>query len=337
MSRLSINLLGYNSRQTLEMVIDSVLLQTYKDFELIVTDNGSSDGSAEFVRDKYPNLRLIANQTNFGYAGGHNTFFRSAQTELVMVLNPDVVLDKFFLEEVLKVFEDDRVAAVTGKMIKNKNVEGKSILDGTGIVLSHMRRGRERGQWEEDLGQYDNKTDVFGVSGTAAIYRLAALQQVAVLKESGTSEYFDEDFFAYWEDLDLSWRLRLFGYKCKFVPRAIANHTRRASSSPGGYMKFFSFVSHHRNLPEKIKRWNWKNHLFCIVKNDFGMYFWRDAPLIFLREFAMLIFIFIFEIRTLGVIPEFFSQLPKMLAKRKWIMQNKTVNSPTTSNWFKWI
>jgi len=374
MTKVTINLLGYNSGKDLAGAIRSVLSQTYADYELVFIDNASSDQSAETVRRDFPRVKIIENQINLGYAGGHNLGIKSATGELVMVLNPDVVLDKDFLANIVKAFDDEKVAAATGKMLRptssvSSSVEGdaKRVLDGTGIVVSKTRRARERGQLEQDTGQYDGQKEVFGVSGTAAVYRRSALEKIKVPRidlsrpagifrkkpslpldklgalspdKSGESnnekafEYFDEDFFAYWEDLDLSWRLRSAGFKCCYVPAAELFHERRAGSSSGGYKKFTAFIKHHRALPMAVRKWNWKNHLFCIIKNDFGRPFWRDFIFIFGRELAMLCYIILFEPATLTVVPEFFRQLPKMLAKRRYIQQNKNVDSNVASKWF---
>ena len=321
MPKLSINLLGWNHREIIGKAIASVLNQTYQDFELVYSDNASADGSADYVRTNFPDVKIIKNKENLGYAGGHNRFFSQSRSEFVMVLNPDVVLDKNFLENAMKGFSEERVAAVTGKMLRpNSNV-----LDGTGIVLSRSRRARERGQNEVDLGQYDDQPEVFGVSGTAAIYRREALEKIKLPKKEGGFEYFDEDFFAYFEDLDLSWRLRRAGYLCRFVPQAVLYHSRKAASSPGGYKRIFSFVKHHRHLPLNVRRWSWKNHLFCIIKNDSLVSLIRDFPFIFAREFFMFLFILFLEPKVLGVLPEFFRQLPKMISKRKIIMSQKPV------------
>jgi len=201
-------------------------------------DNGSRDGSTEYVRENFPKIRVVENKSNLGYAGGHNLFFREASAEFLMVMNPDAILEKDFLSEAIQAFDDSKVSSVTGKMLK----PGSNILDGTGITLSRSRRARERGQYEEDRGQYDDMIDIFGASGTAAIYRKSALEKVKVPRNEGnTFEYFDEDFFAYFEDMDLAWRLNLAGYKARFAPKAMVNHARKAGSSPGGFLKVFSF------------------------------------------------------------------------------------------------
>lgn len=368
MPKLTISLLGYNHRDKLGAAIESVLAQSFSDYELWYTDNASFDGSAEFVRKNYPQVKVLENEKNLGYAGGHNSAFRACRSELVMVLNPDVVLDRDFLKNLFPVFSDPKVAAATGKLLKPQKPTQAPLLDGTGIIVSLTRRARERGQSEADRGQFDDFPAVFGVSGTAAVFRRAALEAVKLPKltllsrSEGTrgefekrpphpafghplpqgerekmnevSEYFDEDFFAYWEDFDLSWRLRLSGYACRFVPTAVAYHERLAGSSPGGYKRAGSFIVHHRRLPLKVKEWNWKNHLFCIVKNDFGWPFWIGLPFIFFRELAMLVFILLFERETLKIWPELRRQLPAMRRKRALVKKLRAVKSTTAAEWF---
>ncbi|OGE80200.1 MAG: hypothetical protein A2826_01680 [Candidatus Doudnabacteria bacterium RIFCSPHIGHO2_01_FULL_43_23] len=319
MTKVSINLLGWNHKEIVGKAIESVLAQTYRDFELIYTDNASRDGSVAYVKENFPKIRIVENKENLGYAGGHNQFFRQTQSEFLMVMNPDACLEKNFLAEAIQAFSNPDVASVTGKMLKPDS----NILDGTGIILSRTRRAKERGQHEVDRGQFDDKADIFGVSGTAAIYRKSALEKVRVPRdEENIFEYFDEDFFAYFEDMDLAWRLNLGGFKARFVPKAIVYHARKAGSSPGGFMKFFSFFSHRKTLDQKIRKWSFKNHLFAIIKNDSGLNLWADLPFILVREIAMFFFILIFETSTLSVVPEIIIQLPIILKKRSYILNN---------------
>lgn len=335
MAKVSINLLGWRSDLgAVTKAMDCVLAQSYDDFILCYSENDSVTQSIlPEIRAKYgqnPKVRIVDNVQNLGYAGGHNKFFNEADTELVMVLNPDAEIQPDFLKNIVPVFENSRVAMVTGKMLKpDLDKNGNRILDGTGIVVYHSRRGRERGQTEVDRGQYDDQPNIFGVSGTAAVYRKSALDAVQI-----NDEYFDTDFFAYWEDLDLSWRLRLAGYIAKFEPKAIVYHQRVAGNFKGGYKNLIGFTRHHSKLSLNVRRWNWRNHLFCIIKNDFDWGPLRDFPDIFLRELAMAFYITIFEPRTWGVLPTFFKLLPKMLKKRKIIQSKRKVDSEEAEHWF---
>jgi GT2 family glycosyltransferase len=324
MTTLSINLLRWNSPwEEIRACIQAVLLSEFDGFELIYMENYNPACASlvDQVRDHFGTdlrLRIVKADSNLGYAGGHNRFFAETNTELLMVLNPDAILHPGFLTHIVRPFVDPRVGAVTGKMIKpSGNSNGERILDGTGIILSHSRRGRERGQLEVDHGQYDHQPRVFGVSGTAAVYRKSALEAVRL----GDSEYFDADFFAYWEDLDLSWRLRLRGYECVYVPEAIVEHGRAVGASKGGILNFREFVRHHRSFPLQVRKWSWRNHLFAIIKNDYGWSFYRDLPRIVLRELAMFAFLICFMPDTLSAVPEVARLLPKMLSKRREIMK----------------
>lgn len=336
MNKISINLLGYRSDlDVISKAIDSVLAQSFQDFVLYYSENDSLTKSIlPDIREKYannPKVRIVDNKENLGYAGGHNKFFSEADTELVMVLNPDAILEKDFLLNIIPLFENKKVAMATGKMLKPEpDANGNRILDGTGIVVYRTRRGKERGQTEIDRGQYDNDPYVFGVSGTAAVYRRSALEEVKI-----GSEYFDHDFFAYWEDLDLSWRLKLAGYIAKYEPKAIVYHQRVAGSYKYGYKNPIGFAMHHAKLSGNVRRWNWRNHLFCIIKNDFGWAFVRDFPAIFFRELAMAVYITLVEPKTWGILPSFFELLPKMLRKRKVIQSRRKVTQHEAEHWFK--
>ena len=224
-------------------------------------------------------------------------------------------------------------------MLRPEQRNGEWLLDGTGIVVNRARRGRERGQLEVDHGQYDSQLDVFGVSGTAAVFRKSALHDAALPAGSMSArpECFDEDFFAYWEDLDLSWRLRLLGYTCRYVPGAVVYHERVASSSEKGYKNPLAFYRHHAHLSKRIRQWNWRNHLFAIVKNDFGSPLATGFLFILGREVAMLGWILIFEPSTLGAVPEFFWLLPTMLRKRRVVQERRRaagVQGAAIAPWF---
>ncbi len=339
MPKISINLLRYSTPwPNIKAVIDAVLAQDFDDYELIYSEN-AAPGQAKLIAEVqaaysgHRRLRIVDNGGNLGYAGGHNKFFAETNAEFLMVLNPDAILQPGFIKNILAAFTDPRVACASGKMLKPDLTEqGQRIIDGTGIIITPSRRARERGQLQIDRGQYDRLPEIFGVSGTAAVYRKSALAAVKILDQ----EYFDPDFFAYWEDLDLSWRLQLQGFQARYVPSAVVLHSRVAEISPGGYKRPFKFISHHAKLSVNIRRWNWRNHLFAIIKNDFGWNFWKSSPYIFIREAAMFGYIIIFEPRTLGALPAFFRLLPKMLKKRKIIQEHKKVTSQEIGQWFKW-
>jgi GT2 family glycosyltransferase len=336
MPKIAINIVRFQQPVSLlRSCIDSVLAQDFSEFSVTLSENGSTDSIKDEILALFganSKFTYVDNGSNLGFAGAHNLFISRTTADLVLPLNPDTVMTPGYLRNLAAVFDDAGVAAATGKMVRQGlDATAALELDGTGLVISKSRRGRERGQHQIDSGQFDTMGEVFGVSATAALYRKTALDRIRI----ASSEYFDEDFFAYWEDLDLSWRLRLAGYRCVYVPAAVIYHARAVGQSRGGYWRPLDFIRHHRQFPVRILRWNWRNQLFCIIKNDCGKSFWRDLPYILARQLLMLIYITVFEFRTLGAIPEFLRLLPKMLRKRRLIQQNRVASSQAIGKWFQ--
>jgi GT2 family glycosyltransferase len=335
MHKIAINLVRYNQPENLiTECLTAALAQDHPDFTIQLTENGSTDSIEAGIMKRFGNdhrFKYVDNGKNLGFAGAHNKFFAESDAELVMPLNPDAIMQSGFLSALAKAFVHPNIAAAEGKMLKPTPAEnGNPILDGTGIVVSRTRRARERGQLHEDHGQYDILTRVFGVSGTVPLYRKSALDAVKMFND----EYFDEDFFMYWEDFDLSWRLRLAGFECAYVPSAVVFHERVGGQTKQGYKRPFAFAKHHRKFAKHILRYNWRNHLFAIIKNDFGSSLWRDVPFIVGREIAMLGYIIVFEPSTLAAFPGFFRLLPQMLKKRAIIQRNRKVTSEEIGKWF---
>lgn len=335
MLKIAINIVRYNQEyELLKQCICAALEQDFDDYTVTLSENGSTHSIKRALLAQFgehPKFRYVDNGTNLGFAGAHNIFFANTQAEFAMPLNPDTVMAKDYLAQLIKVFEDPLIAAAEGKMLKPDPLpDGSWILDGTGMIISRTRKAHERGQLEVDKQQYDSDTNIFGVSGTAAAYRMSALEKIKLSQR----EYFDEDFFTYWEDLDLSWRLQLAGYACAYVPDAVIFHSRFAGQSEHGFRRPWKFASHTRSLPTHVLRWDWRNHIFAILKNDFGWSLWRDLPFIAMREFLLLCYIAIFEPRVLGAIPEFVQLLPRILKKRRIIQGSKVATSKDMSKWF---
>ncbi len=326
MSRVIVVQVVYNNRRFIEPVFSAVFNQTFKDFKFVAVIAGSDDGSKELIAEKFPQVEIIDPGFNIGFAKGHNLVFSSSEAEFFQLVNPDLVMEPNYIEEILKAFSDPKVGAATGKLYKiseagimnyelwkRENSSQVKILDTAGVSISKSGRARDRGQHEEDRGQYDKSILVNAVSGAGCMYRTSALLATRYPLLPNRCEYFDEDFHSYWEDVDLSWRMANRGWKNIFMPTAIGYHGRAAGSSKNGYIDLPGFIKHHTNLPARIRELNYKNHIFMYIKNSPWFY-----PQFFVREFFMLLYILVFETGTLKVLTEIIKNFSKMWRKRRF-------------------
>ncbi len=321
MNKVTIIQVIYNNKLFIEPVFKAIFNQTFKDFNVVAVISGNNDGSKEFLQEKFPQVEIIDPGFNIGFAKGHNIVFEKYDSEFFLLVNPDMVMEPNYLEEILKAFDDKKVGAATGKLYQvkreeiinfNKEIRSK-ILDTTGVLIYKSGKARDRGQHELDNGQFDNQTEVDGVSGAGCMYRRSALESVKYF-----SEYFDQDFHSYWEDVDLSWRLKNAGWKNIFVPSAVGLHGRGAASSSGGYIHVIDYIKHHSQLSPQIRQLNYRNHILMYLKNTNYFY-----PQFFIREFFMLCYIALFETSTLKIIPSLLKLYSKIMLKRKYIKSLK--------------
>src|SRR6185436_2248604 len=250
--KVSIIVVVYNSKKWLKLVFDAILAQTHKDLEILTVISANDDGSKEFIAENYPSVKILDPGKNLGFAAANNIAMRESTGEFIQLVNPDLIMEPNYIEELLKAFDDQKVAAATGKLLRFdfENQQKTKIIDSTGVVMQSSGRARDRGQNQMDAGQFDDQVEVFGVSGAGPMYRKSALEKVKYQQE-----YFDEDFFMYWEDVDLSWRLNNTGLKNVYVPNAVAYHGRTAGQSKGGYLHLFKFIQHHKKLNKQVLKW----------------------------------------------------------------------------------
>jgi len=222
-SRTHVVILNWNGRRYVQDCLDSIFAQTYGDAKILVVDNGSTDGSAEFIRDEFPEAVLIALPENVHFARGTNAGVEVAlqdpACEFVVTLNNDTRSDPEFLADLVKAAAEERVGMVAAKLLF---MDRPTILNTTGICPTRDGSGVDRGWNQRDDGQFDRETDVFAPTAGAALYRRTLFERVGL---------FDRDFVAYYEDLDLAWRARLAGWETRFAPRAVVYHKYSASSS----------------------------------------------------------------------------------------------------------
>jgi GT2 family glycosyltransferase len=211
---ISVIVLNWNGRHFLKSCLDSLLVQTHGHREIIVVDNGSTDGSVEFLKACYGSqIVLIKNGRNEGFAKGVNIGVNASRGQYIALLNNDAVADKRWLEELMKgVSQGETVGMCASKILL---LSDRQVIDKVGHLLYPDGLNAGRGLGERDRGQYDRMEEVLFPDGSAALYRKAMLDEIGL---------FDEQFFAYGDDADLGLRGRLFKWTCMYVPTAVVYH-----------------------------------------------------------------------------------------------------------------
>ena len=236
MPKTAVVVLNWNGKATIEDCLDSLLGQTIKT-HIILIDNGSSDGSLKLIQNKYPDIDLIINPSNLGFAHGVNQGINRAmeiEMDFVALLNDDATADKHWLENLVESLDKNtHIGISTSKFMTIDRMH----LDSTGDIYTTWGLPFPRGRNEKANTNYDHLTDVFGASGGASIYRIKMLKEIGL---------FDDDFFAYYEDIDISFRAQLAGWKINYVPEALAYHHIGASSNR---IKGFTTYQTMKNLP----------------------------------------------------------------------------------------
>jgi len=239
---VSIVVLNWNGRRFIDPFMASFEKQTYphSEIELLFVDNGSSDGSVSYLEKNYaatPNLRVIKNGDNYGYAGGNNRGMRHAKGQYVLVCNNDLVLDKNLVSELVNVAREKNAAATVPKLM---------YLNKPGIINNAGSRLAPDSDWpvyedganEKDTGQFDTTREITAFCGACVLFSREFLNKVGM---------FDRKFFLYFEDGDLSWRGQKAGYRFFYAPKAVALHAHTGSTTEGSPI-FNYYVGRNRLL-----------------------------------------------------------------------------------------
>lgn len=245
---VSVIIVNYNNKKFLENCLGSVFRSNYQDLEVVFVDNASTDGSVDFVKERFgriSSLKIVQNSENLGYAEGNNAGMRLASGEYFVLLNNDTEVDKNWLLELVRVMESDRSIGAAQCKIISMNVRKR--LDSAGGFVDRLGFPIERGAGEEDMGQYDNEDEIFYAKGTGFAVRSS------VLNETGS---FDRDYFLYFEETDLCWRIWLRGYRIVFAPISIVYHLGFASIFVPRARKNLTYEYH-----------NTKNQIMTLLKN----------------------------------------------------------------------
>lgn len=333
---VSINLLLFNGKKYIKSCLNSVLAQTYPNIEILVIDNASTDGSVKCLNSHIrrfalnSQIRIITNEKNLGFAGAHNQGIENSKGKYILCLNQDVVLDKDFVQQAVKILEKNpKVAAIQGKLLRlDKKLRPINIIDTTGLVILKNRRIISRGQGRQDGEEYNKEEEIFGVDGAAPIYRREALEDVII-----NDEVFDKDFFAYKEDVDLAWRLRLYGWKAWYSPKLLAWHARTSGESAA--TTFRQIIKERRKINKFSKYVSFKNQRLMQAKNELPWLYIKHLPWILPKEICSWIYVLLFEHYTWKAFKDLFRQLPSAFKKRKITMARKRVGVKEIESWFE--
>jgi GT2 family glycosyltransferase len=223
---ISVIVVNWNGKEVIKECLESLRNQTFRDFEVIVVDNGSTDGSVELIKALFPEVILIELPVNRGFSAGNNVGLKIARGDFIALLNNDAVAENTWLENLLKATKINPQAGMwASKVLQYFN---HNIIDNTGLLIYKDGLARGRGRLEVDNFQYDRDSSCLIPSGCAALFRREAIE-----------DGFDERFFAYADDVDVGLRARFMGWDCVYVPEAKVYHRYSYSTSPYSKMKAF--------------------------------------------------------------------------------------------------
>jgi GT2 family glycosyltransferase len=223
--------LNYNGKDILPLLFDSLRKIEYKNHSIHMVDNGSSDGSADFVEEKYPEVNVIRSDKNLFFSRGNNLAIVQTDGEFILLINNDIVVTPEFLGFMVKQMKsDNQIAAVASKMLLHQY---KNFIDAAGVVILDNGSPFNRGIGQPDIGQYDDVEQIFGACfGCVLIRRSYYENEIGQL---------DNMYYGYFEDVDWSYRTNLLGYKIIYEPKAVVLHAHSVTS--------------RKNLPQ------WKHYL----------------------------------------------------------------------------
>jgi hypothetical protein len=318
---------NWNGKKFLQTCFDALQQQAYDNFDIFFVDNGSTDGSIDFVKQNFPKTKIISLDHNTGFAFPNNRAFtdiaKNKEYKYVITLNNDTKVQPNFISEMVTIAErDEKIGAVQPKV---KFFYEPNLIDNTGIVIAPDGGGMNRGFKEEDKGQYEKEEEVFGPCAGASLYRVSAIEKTS---------FFDEKFFAYYEDLDLAWRLRYYGYKTIYTPKTTVSHVHSATAISHSPFKAF-FVQRNRllvivkNFPAKLLFYSL---FYLTVKRYFHLLnsalFKKKGPSYKLREKTGMGALFAITIKAWA---SFLTLIPHCLNQRKKIPIKKEL----VNEWFK--
>jgi GT2 family glycosyltransferase len=257
---VSVVIPNWNGRELLARCLPAVLSQTYTPIEVIVIDNGSRDGSADWVARNFPKIKLLRNTINIGFAAGCNLGIRESRGTFVATLNNDAYASPDWLTALVREMKKDAQIGMCASLMVLYSDPGR--IDSAGIAIDRAGIAWNRLGGQPVSSSESEPVEIFGPCAGAALYRRKMLEEIGL---------FDERFFAYLEDVDLAWRAQIAGWRCQYVPQAVVRHLTSASFGKDSPLK---------------KQLKARNKVWMVVKNAPA----SDFPLIFFYDWAAVLY-----------------------------------------------
>lgn len=334
--RVTVLFATFGDAELLARAVPPVLAARSCDVEVVVVNNEpAQDVAAALPPELRGRVRILEMERNAGFSAAHNRGIAETAGDFLFLVNTDLFVEPDHVDELVAFFaRRPRAACANGKILRYDLDRDRptTLIDTAGLAIGRNRRGVDRGEGLADDGSFDAEQEVFAVNGAAFFARRSALEEAAL-----GGEILDETFFMYKEDLDLSWRLRLLGWECWYVPSARGYHARssRGLGSRAYRSSPLAFHRQQRTKPLMSRTYSLRNQWLVLVKNEDVSNFSRDLPHIVVRELGVVAWTLLFSPRTLVAVPQFARLLRRALAKRRVIKRRQVVPAAALREWFE--
>jgi GT2 family glycosyltransferase len=316
-----VTVVTFNSERYIRRCLETVLEQEDVEFEVVVVDNASTDRTRKILKEFKGRIRVILSDRNLGFAEGQNRAIRATHADWVLTLNPDVLLDRGFIRQLVEAGESDgKAGTVCGKLLSigpGFVPLAEPRIDSTGIFFTPAMRHFDRGWHEPDGAEAGSMEYVFGATAAAALFRRRMIEDVAI-----DGSFFDPDFFVYREDADVAWRAQLLGWRCIYTPAAIGHHVRTVTPA------------NRRSIPAVINMHSVKNRFLMRVKNTTAGVARRCWAPMLARDLVVLGGTLLWEPSSVRAFWEVAKALPRALRQRREIMARRRVGDAELAQWF---
>jgi len=344
--KVTISLVTYNGGKYLPYLLPAIQKQSFSDWELMILDNNSADDTIEQIESFKIKHTLLKERRNIGFACAVNRIINWSQSDYVFLINQDIQLPPDTLDKLVKFMNSHPDAAAAAPILcywDFDNLQTTEIIDTGGLRLTKSYHIYDWLQGQTLASQKLETQEVFGVSGALAIFRRTALNAVALPASNGGLEYFDENFFAYFEDADLAWRLRLAGWSSYLLADTIAYHHRTISAAPNasyqhsliGQTRYWLGADQRRRRKSRheFNAIALSNHLSMIKKNSFKSLTLKYSLHIYSYIIAKIMYLTFLDGSGFKGLVRYLHYRPRMINKRKAIIKLRRISTKDLQAW----